>query len=106
MEEFLEWDDIKDVLEAGIIDADTMTLIVEYRGEGFDDGAMARHSRACQSRTLTLEGVDDSVQNWDPVAEQEKLMPCMLTKKILHRRRETNAKDVWAQASWGSWESG
>lgn len=74
VEEFLEWDDIKDVLEAGIIDADTMTLIVESIGvkDSMTFEQWLDTVELVNQVQLTLEGVDDSVQNWDPVAEQEK----------------------------------
>ena len=74
VEEFLEWDDIKDVLEAGIIDADTMTLIVKSIGvkDSMTFEQWLDTVELVNQVQLTLEGVDDSVQNWDPVAEQEK----------------------------------
>ena len=74
VEEFMKWDDINDVLEAGVIDADTMALIIESIGvkQSMTFEQWLDTVELVNEVQLTLDGVDDSVQNWDPVAEQEK----------------------------------
>lgn len=74
VEDFMEWDDIKDVLEAGVIDAGTMALIVESIGvkKSMSFEQWLDTVELVNEVQLTLDGVDDSVQTWDPVLEQEK----------------------------------
>ena len=76
---FLEWDDIKDVIELGIIDPETMALIIEaVQGKNpvrdiltFEQWLEA--VELVNQVQLTLESVEEETDSWNPVAEQEAM---------------------------------
>jgi hypothetical protein len=76
VEAFLEWDDIRDVLDLEIIDTETMALIIESCGVS-DSMTFTQWLDAVElvnQVQLTLEGAgDEQVSLWDPIEEQRRM---------------------------------
>ncbi len=79
IDKFFEWDDIKDVIELGVIDPETMALIIEaVQGKNpvTDTLSFEQWLEAVElvnQVQLTLENVEEGTESWDPAAEQEKM---------------------------------
>ena len=79
IDKFFEWDDIKDVIELGVIDPETMALIIEaVQGKNSATGTLSFEQwleavELVNQVQLTLENVEEGTESWDPAAEQEKM---------------------------------
>ena len=76
IDKFFEWDDIKDVIEMGVIDPETMALIIEAaqgKNPVRDTLTFEQWLEAVElvnQVQLTLENVEEGADSWDPKAEQ------------------------------------
>ena len=77
LDKFFEWDDIKDVIDMGVIDPETMALIIEAvqgkQSSIMDTLTFEQWLEAVElvnQVQLTLENVEEGADLWDPKAEQ------------------------------------